>query len=183
VTQSVLVSGGTLTGSGVTIYLACGTSSTAQACASGQSGATFTASGQGSYVLSAPPSGTLKGLTIFADRNNTSALTLTAQAGDSLTGAIYAKSGSLIVSGNATSAFQARIVVGTLTLNGNATLVVNPPPSSAHPKSSDVVSEMAAMISGDVTGIASAISDGVSSLVALITSPAQYASGDGGATQ
>jgi hypothetical protein len=183
VTQSVSVTGGTLTGSGVTIYLACGTSSTAQACASGQSGATFSVSGQGTYVLSAPTSGTFKGLTIFADRNNTSALTLSAQAGDGLTGAIYEKSGALNLSGNASITIQARIVVGTLTLSGNASITVNPPPSSAHPRSSDVVSDMAAMISGDVTGIASAISDGVSSLVAMIASPAQYASVDGGATQ
>jgi hypothetical protein len=195
VTQSVSVSmTGTLTGSGVTLYLACGTSSTAQACASGQSGATFTVGDQGTYVLSAPTSGTFSGLTIFADRNNTSTLSLSAQATDGLTGGIYAKSGALSLVMQSPASMSARIVVGTFSMSGQATLTVSSPPSSALAMSSDGVAGsasttsdgvagIASTISDGVAGIASAISDGVSSLVALITSPAQFASVDGGATQ
>jgi hypothetical protein len=130
VTQAVSVSGyGEITGSGVTIYLACGSASAAQACASGEKGAVLTVSGTGIYNLVAPTSGSDAGLTIFADRNNTATVSLSGNASDTLTGSVYAKSGALALSGNgATTQLNMVVVVGTATLSGNGSITLNAAP-------------------------------------------------------
>jgi hypothetical protein len=66
-TGSINLSGGSITGSGVMIYLAC--SGYPTACPAAGSGATFNLTG-GSLTLSPPTSGTYAGMTVFADRNN-----------------------------------------------------------------------------------------------------------------
>jgi hypothetical protein len=138
VTQSVSISGtAKITGSGVTIYLACGTTSAAQACATGQPGATLTVSGTAIFTLSAPTTGTYGGLTIFADRNNTSTVSLSGNASDSLSGGIYAKTGALSLSGNGgVTQLNALIVVGTAAISGNGSITLNAPPAHASSASS-----------------------------------------------
>jgi hypothetical protein len=116
----------------VTIYLTCGTTSAAQACATGQAGATLTVSGTAIYTLTAPTTGTYGGLTIFADRNNTSTISLSGNASDSLSGGIYAKTGALSLSGNGgVTQLNALIVVGTAAISGNGSITLNPPPAHA----------------------------------------------------
>ena len=63
----LFVNGGTVNGTGVTIYLGCANYPTA--CTVGQSGA-FISVAAGTLTLSAPASGTYFGLTVFGDRNN-----------------------------------------------------------------------------------------------------------------
>ena len=84
-TGPVNVTGGSLTGAGVTIYLAC--AGYPAACAGGASGAAFNLTG-GATTLSPPLTGTYAGLTVFADRNNNAATTIS-QAALSVTGTWY----------------------------------------------------------------------------------------------
>jgi hypothetical protein len=79
------VTGGSLTGAGVTIYLACPGYPTA--CAGGTSGAAMNLTG-GATTLSPPLTGTYAGLTVFADRNNNAATTIS-QAALTVTGTWY----------------------------------------------------------------------------------------------
>jgi hypothetical protein len=125
VTQSVSITGnGKLRGSGVTLYLACGSSSAAQACVVGQKGATFVLSGNGSGTFSAPSTGPYANLAIFADRNNVAPLTLASNVPTTLSGGIYLKSGTLSLSGNAATQLGAPLVVDTASLAGNGRLTV-----------------------------------------------------------
>jgi Flp pilus assembly protein TadG len=64
------VNGGTVNGAGVTIYLGCGAYPTA--CPGSTAGAFINVSSGGRLTLSPPAAGTYAGLTVFADRNNTS---------------------------------------------------------------------------------------------------------------
>ena len=102
--------GGQLVGAGITLYLAC--AAYPSPCSPGQAGASLALTGNGLFNLSAPTS-TCVPLTIFADRNNTSTITLTGNAGDRILGGIYGASASLSLAGNG-SVFQAgtQIVVG-----------------------------------------------------------------------
>ena len=97
----------TLQGDGVMLYMAC--SNYPSPCAAGATGAGIKATGNsnnGSLRLTAPTSGTFKGLTLFADRNNTAVQTFRGngsnesgpQSGSS--GTIYLKSGTLDLRGN-----------------------------------------------------------------------------------
>src|ERR1019366_1615640 len=80
ITGSLSLTGnGNLIANGVTLYFAC--AAYPSPCSTGQSGANFTLTGNGSMTLSAPTSGVFQGLSIFADRNNT--------ANDALTGNGY----------------------------------------------------------------------------------------------
>jgi hypothetical protein len=66
-TGPISMTAGSISGSGVMIYLACSTYPTA--CPAGGSGALFDLTG-GTLTLSPPTSGTYSGMTVFADRNN-----------------------------------------------------------------------------------------------------------------
>ena len=68
----LLVNGGTVNGTGASIYLGC--SSYPTACTIGQSGAFINGVG-GSLTMSPPASGTYCGLSVFGDRNNVAANT------------------------------------------------------------------------------------------------------------
>jgi MBG domain (YGX type)/Bacterial Ig-like domain (group 3) len=73
-------------------------------------------SGNGSYNLTPPTSGTYAGIVIFQSRDNSEALTVSGNA-SGMTGTIYAKAAQLSESGNAD--LNAAIVVDTLTASGN----------------------------------------------------------------
>ena len=76
----------------------------------------ITLSGNGSYKLSPPTSGTDAGIVILQPRDNTKALTISGNA-SGMTGTIYAPTAQLSESGNA--ALNAALVVDTLIISGN----------------------------------------------------------------
>ncbi len=128
--------GGVLSGSGVTFYFACGTSSAPTACSSGgQAGGSLTLNGNGKYVISPPSSGDYQGISIFYDRHNTSALTLTGNGDDSVSGTIYAKSAQMTLTGNGgTFTVNSLIVADSASLKGNGSVVVNFTKSQNYPR-------------------------------------------------
>src|SRR6185369_1370934 len=85
-------------------------------------------SNNGSLRLTAPTSGTFKGLVIFADRNNAATQTFRGngsnesgpQSGSS--GTIYMKSGTLDLRGNGYT-LASMIVTNMFTMNGNPSAV------------------------------------------------------------
>ncbi len=120
-----LSAGGTaqFNGSGVMLYFTCGTYLSPTACTAGQTGGGFQMTGTPNYNITAPTSGPYQGLSIFYDSKNAATLGLTGDAGDSLTGTIYAISAAMNFVGNVQmSQMDSRIVVGTLYLQGNANI-------------------------------------------------------------
>ncbi|WP_157597131.1 autotransporter outer membrane beta-barrel domain-containing protein [Streptacidiphilus rugosus] len=117
VTTGVTISGGKLTGSGVTIYLACPSYPTA--CAASTSGAFFTDQGGGKSTLSAPTTGDFTGMTFIADRNNTATVTVSGN-GSWLTGggAVYTASGKFSASSGGKASFT-RAVADTVEVGGS----------------------------------------------------------------
>ena len=121
ITGSLSVTGnGSISGSGVTLYFAC--SAYPNPCGAGQSGASFSLTGNGTVNLSAPTSGHFQGVSIFVDRNNTATDTLTGN-GSTIGGTIYAKSANLTLTGNGNMVIG-RLIVNTLTLTGNGSVAI-----------------------------------------------------------
>lgn len=120
ITNSLSFSGnGTLTANGVTLYFACSLYPTP--CAAGQAGGSFSLIGNGSTSVTPPTSGPFQGLSIFADRNNTGASSLSGN-GNLLSGTIYTKSADLGLSGNGTLSLDSLVVADSITLSGNGTV-------------------------------------------------------------
>src|SRR5262249_31640445 len=86
-----------ITGTGVTIYLAC--QSYPNPCTPSDQGAVIELPGTGTLSMSAPTTGAYKGVTVFADRNNTATSKVSGQ-GSSFGGTLYLKSGRLQLTGN-----------------------------------------------------------------------------------
>jgi len=111
-----------LTGSGVMLYFAC--SNYPSECAPGIAGAGIKATGNGAMRITPPTSGVYQGLSIFADRNNTSTFTYRGNGTNEngLTnggaGTFYMKSGTLDLRGNGYT-LASEIVVGFVTMEGN----------------------------------------------------------------
>ncbi len=113
---------GAVTAQGVTLYLAC--SSYPTPCKSGEQGASLTLTGSGPLKFTGPEEG-CSPVSVFADRNSTAALSITGSASQTLDGVIYAKSGSLTVTGSgSTFVIGGPIVVGSATLTGNGNISV-----------------------------------------------------------
>jgi Flp pilus assembly protein TadG len=121
----ISVSGnGTLTGHGVTIYMAC--SSYPTACTTGQSGASLTVTGNGSVDLTAPSYGSYQGLTIFSDRNNTSTIEIGGNGSTHFTGTVYALAGTADLYGNGSNSnVNARVIANKAAITGNGALTIN----------------------------------------------------------
>jgi RHS repeat-associated protein len=112
---------GSLTASGVTLYLACSSYPT-PCTSSGQAGASLALTGSGRFTLTGPTASCAP-VAIFSDRYNTSALSITGSSTQTLSGAIYAKSGALTITGSSgTTAIGGPIVVGNVTLTGSGAL-------------------------------------------------------------
>ncbi|HEY8215519.1 MAG TPA: pilus assembly protein TadG-related protein [Acidimicrobiia bacterium] len=115
-----------LRGNGVMLYFAC--SNYPNPCsalpAGSRNGARIKATGNGAVLLSPPTTGTYQGLTIFADRDNTSLTTIrgngTNESGGTSgsSGTIYIKGGILDLRGNGYT-LSSLVVVGFVALNGN----------------------------------------------------------------
>jgi Flp pilus assembly protein TadG len=130
-----------LLGTGVSLYLTCGTPTIPAPCASGASGATMDVTGNGQIGFTAPTSGPLQGLALVMDRNNSSTLRLAGNGASGLKGTIYMPSGTMQMNGNGCANIDALIVVKDLTMNGNPTCLrstylpsdnVTFPPDSLH---------------------------------------------------
>ncbi len=100
-----------VSGSGVTIV-----SAGSKYPSSGGTYGSITLSGNGSYNLSPPTTGTYAGIVIFQSRDNTKALTISGNA-SGMSGTIYAPAAQLAESGNAQ--LNASIDVDTLSISGN----------------------------------------------------------------
>jgi hypothetical protein len=121
ITGSLSLTGnGSITGSGVSLYFAC--SSYPNPCGTGQSGASFSLTGNGIVELTAPTSGIFQGVSIFVDRNDTATDTLTGN-GSTIGGTIYALSAHLTLTGNGSMEIG-RLIVNTLTLTGNGSVTI-----------------------------------------------------------
>jgi hypothetical protein len=115
-----------ITGSGVTLYMACSTYP--NPCATNAVGAGIKATGNGALTLSAPTTGTFKGLTIFADRGNAATQTFrgngTNESGPTSgsSGTIYLKNGTLDLRGNGYT-LASMIIVNRFEMDGNPSAV------------------------------------------------------------
>ncbi len=113
-----------IAGNGVVLFNA-GSAYNATTGSDGGTYGSITLSGNGTYALSAPTTGTYSGILIFQDRNNTRALTLSGNSTVGTTsGTIYAKAAALTFSGNAQSGSTQEaisFVVDTVVLSGNST--------------------------------------------------------------
>ena len=83
---------------------------------SGGSYGSISLSGNGSYHLTPPTTGTYAGIVIFQARDNSKAMTVSGNA-SGMTGTIYAPAAQLSESGNAQ--LNAALIVDTLTISGN----------------------------------------------------------------
>jgi RHS repeat-associated protein len=113
---------GSLSAKGVTLYLAC--SSYPTPCKSGERGAELRLTGNGHLELTGPTE-RCSPVAIFADPESTAPLTLTGNGAQSVEGAIYAKSGSLALTGNGgTFVLGGSIDVGKASMSGNGEIEV-----------------------------------------------------------
>jgi hypothetical protein len=100
---------GSISGSGVTIYLA-------------PPNGSLSLTGSGSMNLTAPTSGTYNGILFYEDPTDTNAMTITGSGGSDVEGIFYAPAASLSMTGSGGSAFYADLVVSSLSLTGSGTL-------------------------------------------------------------
>ena len=124
-----------VTGTGVTIYNAGSNYPN-----SGGNFGGITLSGNGTFNMSAPTTGTYAGILIFQSRQNTRALSFSGNAMLGMTGTIYAPSALLSMSGNAQ--LQNPLIVDMLNLSGNVGLTQTAAGSDG---------------SGDISGIANTL--------------------------
>jgi Flp pilus assembly protein TadG len=96
----------TFNGSGVTLYFNTGG---------------ITGSGTGTFNISAPATGTYKGIAIYEDRSDSSAMALSGSTGNQINGAIYVPKASLVYSGySGISGVATTIVAYDLTFSGTS---------------------------------------------------------------
>ncbi len=100
----------------VTLYFTCRTGNAPRTCgANGELGGKLTTGGLTQINLRPPATGSLRGMSIFYDRNNTSELPLNGSTNFS-TGAIYAKR-SLVNFGSSNILTSGQLVIGKIALN------------------------------------------------------------------
>ncbi|MFZ1010564.1 MAG: Ig-like domain-containing protein [Candidatus Sulfotelmatobacter sp.] len=119
---------GIVNGSGVTVYNTSASSSNMWGCAKTYSYTPITISGQANVTLSAPTSGALANVVFFGDRAGCSkAGSCTDQinggASTNLSGALYFKTDTLLISGNNSSKGCMTAVADMITFNGNSSVV------------------------------------------------------------
>jgi sugar lactone lactonase YvrE len=147
---------GQVTGSGVSLYLAC--ASYPAPCSPGTKGAGISLTGNGAFHLTGPTSGCLP-MTIFADPKNVATISLTGNAGDSLGGIIYAPSGSTTLTGNgSTFVLSGPVITGTGQVSGNGNVTLTPPgliacsltlaPAAAGPNAVGTSQQLSATVTG-----------------------------------
>ena len=111
-----------LTAQGVTLYLACSAYPTP--CKTGEQGASLLLTGNGALHLSGPTE-KCSPIAIFADRNSTASIGLTGNGYQSVGGIVYAKSGTVNLTGNgSTFVLGGFIVAGKVTTVGSGSIAV-----------------------------------------------------------
>jgi hypothetical protein len=130
--ESVSVSsGGSIQGTGVTLFFTCSNfPSQSCSCPGSSPGSNLKISSDGGLKITAPTTGTYAGVAIFFDRCNTGAIELSANGSTPVTGAIYAKSSPLLLTANGAMGLAGLVVVGTTTLSGNGGINVTYDPTS-----------------------------------------------------
>jgi hypothetical protein len=106
----------------------------------------ITLSGNGTFNLGAPTSGTYAGVAIFQSRANTRALSFSGNAMSGMSGIIYAPSALLSFTGN--SQLQAALDVGMLNLSGNVALTQTAAGSDGSGDTSGIANTL---LAGDLT--------------------------------
>lgn len=121
-------------GHGVTLYFAC--SSYPIPCAApGSSGATFQLSGGATADISAPVNGPYQGVSIFFDRMNSSTMTLTGSSTTFFSGTIYARTGTVSLTGPSgiNTAFSSAVIARNVIKTGSSALTLDFNPDSNAP--------------------------------------------------
>jgi hypothetical protein len=114
---------------GVLLYFTCSSGSQVAACASGgQAGGSLGLSGTGNMTLAPMTTGPYANLTVFYDRNDNAAMTLSGTPGLSFSGTVYAKSSALTLNGNG-GTLSSLLIVHSATITGNASIGVTYDPS------------------------------------------------------
>jgi hypothetical protein len=116
------ITGGTVNGSGVILYLAC--SGYPTACLSGADGAAINMT-SGSLSLSPPTTGTYAGLTVFADRGNAAPSTLAKITSLSVSGTWYGLQTAIVLSHPSDQAAFGQLVVASLSVAKNQDVTVS----------------------------------------------------------
>ena len=112
--QIKLGGNGSLTGSGVTIFL--------------MEGAEFTSNANEIINLSPPSEGSYAGITIYQERTNTNAVVINGGSGSNVTGFIYAPGAHVFYAGNSDMSGSGqciRIVGNTVEMTGNSSVASN----------------------------------------------------------
>jgi Flp pilus assembly protein TadG len=100
---------GSISGSGVTIYLAPPTGA-------------LSLTGSGALNITAPTSGPSDGILFFEDSADTNSMKTTGSNASEMEGIFYAPSASLTLTGSAGSTFYADLVVSSLSITGSGTM-------------------------------------------------------------
>jgi hypothetical protein len=124
-----------ITGTGVTLYFACGDGSNRPvACASGQAGTGANMQSTGGISVQAPTSGTYQGVAIFMDRQNTAIIQLQSSAPLPVKGTIYGAAGTVAFTSNGfTNPLQSGIVIGKLDVQSSQNMTINFDPAQNSP--------------------------------------------------
>jgi Flp pilus assembly protein TadG len=100
---------GSISGSGITIYLA-------------PPNGSLSLTGSGSLNLTAPTSGTYNGILFYEDPTDTNAMSVTGSGSTDVEGIFYAPAAKMTLTGSGSSAFYADLVVSSLSITGSGTL-------------------------------------------------------------
>ena len=117
-----VASGTTMTGSGVTFYFI--------------NGASFQISNGASVTLSAPTSGTYNGLLFYQDPTDSATDSFVGGSSGGINGIFYLPAANLTLANGTATTFNVDLVVGSLSMSGNATLAPYAPLAGASPLSS-----------------------------------------------
>jgi hypothetical protein len=122
-----MASGTILNGTGVTFYFV--------------NGASFTISNGATANLSAPTSGAYSGLLFYQDPTDSAADSFVGGSTEGVNGIFYLPDASLTLANGTATTFTTDLVVGSLTMSGNATLTPYAPLSGSSPLSSPTLAE------------------------------------------
>jgi Putative Flp pilus-assembly TadE/G-like len=119
VTGSADFKPGTIIGNDVVLYFTCASGGKTAVCKPGQAGGRMTLSGTIDADLTADSNRPTQDIVIFFDRENTSTLSISGDVTLGIHSSIYLKSGTLNYGGRPGLPIDDRLVVGTITGNGN----------------------------------------------------------------
>jgi hypothetical protein len=114
---------GSISGSGVTVYLA-------------PPNGSLSLTGSGALNITAPTSGGYDGILFFEDPSDSNSMKITGSGASDMEGIFYAPAASLSLTGSAGSTFYADLVVSSLSLTGSGTMANYSEKNSSEPLSS-----------------------------------------------